>query len=260
MCLLVAKPAETPMDYDVLWELYESARKVHRDGFGLAYAKNGIVCRYRTMDKMSKDELVQMLKGGADCPLLLHWRLGTHGSRNKENCHPFFVKTSDGSTFALGHNGVVSDVYSHNTTKSDTAMLAELLEGKHREEAKAELNKRSSYCNKFVTLFPDGELNIHDEKNMGHWDNGIWFSNRMHTYQGREWDYSGGYNQSYVGGSYSGTTTTALSTSKSLVSMSTYDENEKRMRRLCDTYGMDVIRSLIDDIEFEEQWEKLKDK
>lgn len=108
MCIAIYKPAgkRIPLEY------LEESFKYNPDGSGFAWAEDGEVTIVRGMFtyedflKEWKDH-DQLISHNA----LIHFRIATHGSIDKENCHPFPLKEG-----ALIHNGVFSGLGSQKTS------------------------------------------------------------------------------------------------------------------------------------------------
>jgi hypothetical protein len=131
-------------------------------------------------------------------PAIVHFRMATHGDKNKANCHPFDLRDfEDDSTGATGdrlpvaviHNGIFNQANNDQKQWSDTwHTCRDLLAPIWQMDAKAfglphmiEMGDHyvGSY-NKLVFLAADGTCNIWGEKN-GHWKDGCWYSNRSYT-------------------------------------------------------------------------------
>ena len=117
---------------------------------------------------------------------VVHFRIGTHGAKNENNCHPHYI----GGMWIMGHNGVISDVKTEGDD-SDTvafyktelqpfmAMAAVKPENKYKlmdKDVIEKLHNRIGSFNKLVFMNQDGEHIIINEK-AGHWNDGNWYSN-----------------------------------------------------------------------------------
>lgn len=111
MCVICIKPrgAEMPSK-----ELLKAMYRANRDG-----------CGFCTPSKyhrgLSFDYFLQQIKQvNKDEPCIIHFRLATHGSVKRSNCHPFY----DGDTGTyFAHNGVLSIWPDKDKTDSETAFL-----------------------------------------------------------------------------------------------------------------------------------------
>jgi hypothetical protein len=99
MCLILHKPAGTPVPY----ELIEAASAFNRDGWGLmGFAADGTVLseRHALVEAGAVARRVEQLR---EAELCVHLRLRTRGSDAAENGHP--IKVSE--RFQLMHNGTI---------------------------------------------------------------------------------------------------------------------------------------------------------
>lgn len=193
MCLLILQLAGTIVETSALKEAFSS----NSDGAGFAWA-DGEKCwsrkGYFNADDFVHDYEEIAAKG---LPMLVHFRLATHGSEDHTNCHPFDV----GGGWYMAHNGVLN--IKTIGTESDTAAFARtirpLLERDtdliRQEAAQQVLLERIGTSNKLAFLRSDGEYVIINES-AGHWHKGVWYSN--HSYQTCSWrGYSYGGADSY---------------------------------------------------------------
>lgn len=87
------------------------------------YRANGDGCGFCTPTKyyrgLSFDTFMQKIsRVRVDEPCIIHFRLATHGSIKRSNCHPFY-DASTGTYFA--HNGILNVIPYRDTTDSETA-------------------------------------------------------------------------------------------------------------------------------------------
>lgn len=176
MCIAIFKPADKTVKESYLKESF----RYNRDGAGFAYVQNGEV----KIDKghMSYDSFITAyrtaLEENKDSPFLIHFRIATLGSKDEVNTHPFPIK--DG---ALIHNGsMVGTGAKQADGASDTSLFASKLYDKLSfsvvNKAKSELEDALSF-NKVVLLYKDKSFVILNE-NLGHWNDGVWYSNRSY--------------------------------------------------------------------------------
>lgn len=116
MCMIGLKMPGT----DFPDELLEAAADSNRDGFGFMYAKDDKLHVHRSMNMGSILKVVKQIP--TDAPAAVHCRIGTHGERTKENCHPFRI--IDG--LYLMHNGILP-LKDPDNKRSDTALFATYL-------------------------------------------------------------------------------------------------------------------------------------
>lgn len=108
MCVIIVKPAGVPMPSN---ELINAAFVANPHGCGF-------VSPSRHYKGLSLDSLKRNLrKVPASEPCIIHFRLATHGSIKRANCHPF--RRGD---LWLAHNGVLDWPARGDMTDSETAL------------------------------------------------------------------------------------------------------------------------------------------
>ena len=113
MCIISAKPAGIPMpSRDTIRTMWDG----NRDGAGIMYVENGKVhiekgfMKYKSFAK-KLDELERRLDM-TKTPVVMHFRITTHGGTKPENTHPFPITDSVGALRKL--NGVYDIGVAHN--------------------------------------------------------------------------------------------------------------------------------------------------
>lgn len=92
--------------------IIEACARANRDGFGFCTPSKS----YKTLSfRKFKTELENVR---FDEPCIMHFRLATHGSVKKSNCHPFNI----GDTW-FAHNGILSVEPMRDKTDSETAFV-----------------------------------------------------------------------------------------------------------------------------------------
>lgn len=109
MCILIVKPAGAALPSQHLLERY-AQRNPH--GFGYATGAK----TYKTMS--FKAFMREIAKEDASEAMLIHFRLATHGSKKKGNCHPF---KDEATGVAFAHNGILPVRPIGDMTDSETA-------------------------------------------------------------------------------------------------------------------------------------------
>jgi hypothetical protein len=105
MCVIAYKPAELPVNMEVLKHCWDQ----NSDGAGLMFAENGKLkvakgfMKWRSLKRYLKRRGLDSL---ADLPVVFHFRIATHGSVTERNCHPFKINEN----LAMMHNGVIRNV------------------------------------------------------------------------------------------------------------------------------------------------------
>jgi len=103
MCIAIYKPKGKFVPKKNL----KSCRLVNGDGMGLVYAHKGKLTIYKEMSSFDKFyKKYRKLVNDIDPPMAIHFRIGTHGYIDEENCHPFFVNKD----LAFCHNGVINSI------------------------------------------------------------------------------------------------------------------------------------------------------
>jgi DNA-directed RNA polymerase subunit RPC12/RpoP len=176
MCLLVFKPIGQKMPE----EFVENANENNDDGMGI-YHQNKI---FKTLHNVEKVKQICQ----QDEPCVVHFRLGTQGLNNVDNCHPHKIR--DG--LWLFHNGILIDMPNHHEL-SDTAIFARKMHNWNVRIIKQELNKRGNSTNKFILIEADkkkatlfGEFHIKD---------GVYYSNT--SYKKRYYTITYGYHTTH---------------------------------------------------------------
>lgn len=110
MCILIVKPKGVQLpDYATLCR----CANLNPHGFGFAMPNK------RPYKTLSFDKFIDALsRVDEDMPMILHFRLATHGSIKQTNCHPF-RDNKNGLIFA--HNGVLDINALYDKTDSETA-------------------------------------------------------------------------------------------------------------------------------------------
>lgn len=176
MCIAILRLENQEISKPVL----ETCFSNNPDGAGYAYSLNGVL----TIKKgfFTFESFWDSYK---DIPLeavsLIHFRIGTSGELNEENCHPWSI-TED---ICMIHNGVISDFSRKDSKISDTGLfvdeiLAPII-NKYgidtlKEPALQYLLVTALGSSKVITLDKFGIPIIFNEK-AGNWVNGVWFSN-----------------------------------------------------------------------------------
>ena len=116
MCIIAAKPTGVKMPSD---EILENMWYGNDDGAGFMYAENGSVHirkGFMTYEDFKKalDEFLST-HDPEQTPLVMHFRITTHGGTKAENCHPFPISDSVGMLtkpeskcrIGVAHNGII---------------------------------------------------------------------------------------------------------------------------------------------------------
>lgn len=186
MCLAIYKPANVTPD----WTRLETGMCYNSDGAGFAVAVDGQLIVEKGFFKFS--DFKKALEPFGEHAAIIHFRLATHGGKNKRNCHPFaladFGGPDDHEQVAVIHNGIFYQAANDKKEWSDTwHVCRDVLHPMwlsdpslfYKPEVIALGDGFVGASNKLVFLNSKGEFCIWGEYN-GHWDAGCWWSNKSY--------------------------------------------------------------------------------
>lgn len=177
MCLAVYKPAKVAPD----WEAYREGFRSNPHGAGFAVVDGGNLLIRKGF--FTFDEFREAFAEVARKQASIHFRLATHGNKDRDNCHPFQVQPG----LSVIHNGILPIACNVNKAMSDTWHYAELILAPLAERdpdffTRSEmvfLGSAAISGSKFVFLRADGSHAIWNEDD-GHWEGGAWWSNKSY--------------------------------------------------------------------------------
>lgn len=109
MCILIIKPKGVVLpDYSTL------CRCARRNPHGFGFATPEKIFKTLDFNKFIK----ALSETDDDMPMMIHFRLATHGSIKPSNCHPF---RDDSNGLIFAHNGVMNIATLPDKTDSETA-------------------------------------------------------------------------------------------------------------------------------------------
>lgn len=185
-------------------EQIESCWKINSDGAGFAYALKGnlvVVKELKSMEKF-KRLYFKHLPEAKLSPMLIHFRIRTHGEVSIANTQP--IQVSKNCVFI--HNGIIPCVPNHKK-HSDTVMYSKLVLSQFREgfqsnETIRDVIRASTGASKLVFLQTNGNAYIINDK-AGEWIDDIWYSNWSHkSYSSKKTNTESGVVQSFPGCGY----------------------------------------------------------
>lgn len=150
-------------------------------GAGFVYVKDGKFVFVKEL--LKKEKFIKLyfkhLDEAKESPMLIHFRVRTHGDISIPNTQPIQV---DQDT-AFIHNGVINCVPNHKN-HSDTVMFSRMVlrrirPGFHQSQRILDMIDKVVGFSKLVFLGTDKTVGLVGEK-MGDWKDGIWYSNRSH--------------------------------------------------------------------------------
>lgn len=159
-------------------EQFMSYGRSNPDGFGSLVAKDeGILTKYRTMDlEQFWNKYEEDCRLYPNSPMLVHFRAGTAGRKDIENCHPFSINNDLGFI----HNGVISKVGKDDEFSDTNLFNRKVLTNLGHDIMTNKVAQRLVL--KFIgewnkLLFLDSKKNflILNEK-QGEWIDGVWYS------------------------------------------------------------------------------------
>jgi len=195
MCIIISAKKGASM---LPKEYFDESAYRNPDGFGIMYAEDGVIVIDKSLkasdiwDKYTEVyDRIHKVSG-----IVLHFRIGTSGGNNLDNCHPFYV-TDD---VAFCHNGILD--IAPTPTKSDTVVFNENYLRPIASQMGSDILMTDSFNvivskviggNKLVFLNKDGELaTANADKGITSGD--YWFSNngyKKYVYQTHPKKWSG---------------------------------------------------------------------
>ena len=174
MCIIATKPQETNIPKEVLRVCFDN----NSDGCGFMFSNNGMLHLRKGFFNFDKfwNAYSEAMINYNNPTTIIHFRITTHGATDYSNCHPFLINKEIG----FAHNGVISFV-DDDKQKSDTSMfndtiLKNLPKNWINNSSIFRLIEESIGSSKLAFLTNDGDYLIANEE-LGHWKDGIWYSN-----------------------------------------------------------------------------------
>lgn len=198
MCLAIYKPKGVVLDDELLSNGFEN----NSDGAGFTIHDDGKLRTYKGFWKW-KDFYRSWLPW-QEHAALIHFRIGTSGKKNKDNCHPFMID----NRYSVVHNGVLNIKCTQNKM-SDTWHFTKLvlmpilnsMPWKHGAMVYL-VEQAIGRGNKIAVMSKEGKVMIFNEDE-GNWHQDAWFSNHSYnkrSYSSSSYDCSSsskGYSKSY---------------------------------------------------------------
>lgn len=180
MCIAIYKPLGKKIPKKTYFNCFTN----NDDGAGFAYIKDEKL--FVAKGFFTFDEFWENFEPLEEQACLIHFRVGTSGGNNGENCHPWRVSKD----LVFIHNGVISSIDRDNQNWSDTGNFCENIlkpltncfpEWWKQPEFKWMMENAIGGGNKVVLLGVNGEHIILNEK-AGEWKEDVWFSNNSFMY------------------------------------------------------------------------------
>lgn len=197
MCLLIFKPAGKTITEAAFKKGFQS--NSHGGGFAWSTGKQVWYKKpFWTADAMWED-IQQYFK----YPMIIHFRITTHGGNSKDNTHPHDA----GGGWIMGHNGIIPQMECLPQESDTRAYIRTTLRPLLRRHTELPLDPRFKQIvasqiggSKLVFLRANGD-NVIVNEGMGDWDDGVWYSNRSYKeWRSRTTTYQGG--TGYVGSNW----------------------------------------------------------
>lgn len=146
------------------------------DGFGMAWIEKSEIRIFKELinDLLAYDRYKEIRKSN-NKPILLHFRIATHGMIDLANCHPFRI---DNNT-VFAHNGII-DIHTTKTESDTIAFNNQLLKKLPIDfifdKTFMKLIEMAIGNSKLVFLHASGKFRIANN-NLGLWKSENWYSN-----------------------------------------------------------------------------------
>lgn len=186
MCIAIYQPTDTE---DISKDRLYRCRQENPDGMGMMWVEGGQIKFVKQLKRFGKfyRRYLKVRELGID--VVLHFRIGTHGANDIENCHPFMVKPG----LAFCHNGIITQ---HTPAKilnkeapidlrSDTRLFNEEVLQKLPDEWQKNpgiLKMLSDYVGYSKLVIMDLESVYLVNDCLGVWDKGVWYSNDSYRF------------------------------------------------------------------------------
>lgn len=178
MCLAIYKPKGTVVSEKHLMAGFYS----NCSGSGFMFHERGTLKVVKGL--FSFNELYKAISdvGQEEHDIGIHFRAATHGPVSAANCHPFAM--CDGK-YAMLHNGIfripmIRKDLSDTGNYSIQVLEPAIKDGTYKNMEKMQRDPRWGW-GAVVLMGADGEVLIYNEE-MGHWHEGIWYSNHAYMY------------------------------------------------------------------------------
>jgi predicted glutamine amidotransferase len=216
MCVIIFKPVDTVVPLEHL----TNAIATNRDGWGYAVRDpQGQIFVHRAMGALSDG--IKEVAQDPQLEVTFHARIGTSGTKDLANCHPFPV----GDHSWLFHNGILNISRTEDLSLCDTAHFARFLGNAMTEAEMGAAWFDSRLISGLMMLYIGAErskvviVSPDRTRIWGHKDgverDGVWYSNSSAFYSSYvktssyadDWDREGGHYGKYRGGLARGTST-----------------------------------------------------
>lgn len=178
MCVIIHAAPKQTIEKKILQNCYDR----NSDGWGIMWADEGKIFTAKDVSSFDAFYKIWINDVPRHAQRGVHFRIRTHGGKNKKNCHPF----QPNKDVALMHNGVISSMPLIESEMSDTYNFCEyevapLIAGWTNfmeDEDFKKLMEMNEVTGSSKLLFIDAEGNsLRINERMWHKHEGIYFSN-----------------------------------------------------------------------------------
>jgi len=176
VCIIVASPQGKIVPKETLAECF----RCNPDGAGYMYSDGNELVVEKGF--FTFDEFYDNYAPHAEKKIILHFRIKTHGEKNKDNCHPFLI--SDDMAFV--HNGIIKIEEDHPEYSDTWHFNEKIIKPMYRDNRaflkrlyNQELIKSYIGWSKLVFMDRKGRSSILNAEK-GIWDDGVWYSNNSY--------------------------------------------------------------------------------
>lgn len=180
MCLIIAAPSGQPTPKKHLENAYAAGNS---DGWGVSYWTGTKVL---VRKGFAKEEMLRAAEFVVDKPHVIHLRWATAGLKSLANCHPFKVHKG----MYLAHNGILPFQPDKGDTRSDTAVLVDMLKVFSPDNILESLKTLGEMIGRGNKLAIQRGPDIHYANGeYGKWEGERWYSNDYyHLDNWGKWD------------------------------------------------------------------------
>lgn len=186
MCIAICSKPNTKVSDEALRKSFSN----NPDGCGFSYVRTDSTGRKKVIIKKTMDfdvflhQYHRAQRTNPESFFLIHFRIATHGTVDKFNCHPFRINND----MSFIHNGVIGGV-GNDKLMSDTQLFNEKVLKKlpkdfTKHDCFTVLIEKFITGSKLITLSIDNEVMIYNEGS-GHWKEDVWYSNYSYSYGSR---------------------------------------------------------------------------
>ena len=187
MCIIIYKPEDKRLEKDTIVDSFYN----NSDGAGFIAWNSKDNTLVMKKGFFSAYSFIEEFEPYKDWRSLLHFRIATHGLKNKENCHPFMVNENLGFV----HNGIIkidirdsrfSDTWYFNYYLQSVLRKDPEIWDRERFESILKEHKDALSWSKVAFIDNYGSVVIHNQER-GIWDGGCWFSNGTYKSYTTSW-------------------------------------------------------------------------